>query len=218
VALRRAAAAARSREQAWREALRAAFGYHLVTRNCVTELFATLAAELGEEGARQVLGGPAEPPGPLRFVPFASYDAVLGSWRVAERWHEPGLRRARLAALYARENDLRVYLREASTLTSTVYRREPGDPFFLFFTDDAALLRPLLGAANLAAALAHSALGVARLPFDRGETLRDGLESAAYSLPELAFVSVRKGTMRYGPAESAAPLAPAPPAWQAPRP
>ena len=28
-----------------------------------------------------------------------------------------------------------VYLREANTLTSTVYRRNPDDPLFLFFTD-----------------------------------------------------------------------------------
>jgi len=189
-ALRAAAAAARARERDSERALREAFAYHLVTRNCVTELFATLAAA----------GGPAEPSGPLRFVPFASFDAVLGSWPVSERWEEPAFRRARLAALYAEGNDLRVYLRESNTLTSTLYRPDPEQAFFLFFTDDAPpLLRPLLGAANLAAALAQSALGAVRLPFDRGEALRDGLESAAYSLPELAFVSIRKGAMRHGP-------------------
>lgn len=187
--LRPAAAAARSRERAYEALLREAFAYHLVTRNCVTELFATLAPA----------GGPATPPGALRFVPFASFDAVLGSWPVSAQWEARAYRRARLAALYAAGNDLRVWLRESNTLTSTLYRRDPDDGFFLFFSDDAPLLRPLLGAANLAGALGWSALGVARLPFDRGAMLREGLESAAYSLPELAFVSIRKGRMRYGP-------------------
>lgn len=187
--LGRAAAAARSRERAYEAVLHEAFAYHLVTRNCVTELFATLA------GA----GGPAAPPGALRFVPFASFDAVLGSWPVAAQWEAPAYRRARLAALYAAENDLRVWLRESNAITSTLYRRDPDDGFFVFFSDDATWLRPLLGAANLAGALGWSALGVARLPFDRGAMLRQGLASAAYSLPELAFVSIRKGRMRYGP-------------------
>jgi hypothetical protein len=203
--LRAAAARARARERDYERALREAFAYHVLTRNCVTELFATLAGELGAEEASRVLGGPAEPPGPLRFVPFASFDAVLGSWRVARRWRQPALRRERLAELYDRENDLRVYLRESNTLTSTLYRPAPEAPFFLFFTDDAALLRPLLGAGNLVAAVAQSALGLLQLPRDRGAALREGLTSAAYSLPELAFVSIRKGAMRYAPPPEPAP-------------
>lgn len=187
--LRRAVATARARERAYEAALREAFAYHLVTRNCVTELFATLARA----------GGPAAPPGALRFVPFVSFDAVLGSWTVSAQWEAPAYRRARLAALYAAENDLRVWLRESNTLTSTLYRRDRDDGFFLFFSDDAPWLRPLLGAANLAGALGWSALGIVRLPFDRGAMLRQGLESAVYSLPELGFVSLRKGRMRYGP-------------------
>jgi hypothetical protein len=191
--LRRAVLAARERERDTERALREAFGYQLVTRNCVTELFATLAAA----------GGPVEPPGALRFVPFASLDAVQASWPVAQRWEEPAFRRARLAALYAAENDLRVWLRESNTLTSTLYRRDPDDGFFLFFTDDTPWLRPLLGAANLAAAAGEAAVGLVRLPFDRGAMLRNGLEGALWSLPELAFVDIRKGALRYGP-----PLAP----------
>jgi len=198
-ALRRALAAARARERGYERALGRALGYRLLTRNCVTELFATIAAA----------GGPAAPPGRLDFVPFVSYDAVVASWPVSGRWQEPALRRARLAAMYAAENDLRVYLRESNTLTSTIYRRGPRDGFFLFFTDDAPPLRPLLGAANLVAAAGESLLGIARLPFDRGATLRDGLAGALYSLPELAFANIRKGTLRYGPPPGAgAALAP----------
>src|SRR5690606_34758050 len=115
------------------------------TRNCVTELFATLAAALGEEGARRALGGPAAPSGRLGFVPFASFEGVLGAWRVVERWEEPSLRRAGLAALYAERNDLAVYLRESNVVGSTLHRRDPADPFFLFFSDDVPALRPLLG-------------------------------------------------------------------------
>jgi hypothetical protein len=192
-----ALAAARRRTRTLETALHEAFAYELLTRNCVTELFATIAEALG--AGATALGGPAPPPGPLRFVPFAAYEAVQRSWRVAERWEEPAWRRARLADLYAEENDLRVFLRESNTWTSTVHRHDPDEARFLFFTDDAPPLRPLLGAANLLAGLGQAAVGVALLPLDRGEALRDGLVSAVYSLPELAFVSLRKGTLRYGP-------------------
>jgi hypothetical protein len=94
---------------------------------------------------------------------------------------------------------LLVHLREAGTLTSTIYRPNAHDPFFLFFTDDAVLPRPLYGLANLAAGLAQTALGVVQAPLDRGRTVRLGLRGAGSSLPELVFVNVRKGRMTYAP-------------------
>ena len=55
--------------------------------------------------------------------------------------------------MYADENDVAVHLREANTLSSTVYRRSGRDSFFLFFTDDVVALRPVYGAFNLVAGL-----------------------------------------------------------------
>jgi hypothetical protein len=96
-----------------------------------------------------------------------------------------------------------VYLRETSTLTSTIYRPNDTDSFFLFFTDGAVLGRPFYGLANLAAGLGQTVWGVARSPVDRGHTLRAGALGMVYSLPELLLINVRKGTFEYGPQHAA---------------
>ena len=91
-----------------------------------------------------------------------------------------------------------VFLRESNTLTSTVYRRNPEDSLFLFFTDDTVLPRPVFGAFNLAAGVGESLLGLLQLPFDGGRRLVAGARGVAFSLPELVFLSFRKGTLEYG--------------------
>lgn len=75
-----------------------------------------------------------------------------------------------------------------------MYRRNAADSIFVFFTDDAVVARPLLGAVNLAVGLASSAVGLAMLPVDGGTTLWAGLKGAVCSLPELLFQSIRKGS------------------------
>ena len=109
--------------------------------------------------------------------------------------------------MYAHENDLLVFLREANVLTSSVYRGRDEDSAFLFFTDDAPLARPLLGAANLAVGVGASAAGLLAWPADGGNLLVRGLRGTMFSLPELAFVAIRKGSFAYAPR---APLADAP--------
>ncbi len=184
--------AAQRREALAERAVREAYGYRLLTRNCVTELFETIGESLREPGASSGRGR-------LAFVPFVSFDWFAREHEIAGVWQEPSLRRARVAVLAREENDLLVFARESNTLSSTIYRRHDGDGLFLFFTDDRPLLRPLFGAFNLAAGVAQSLYGVVRAPFDGGRTLRAGVAAAGYSLPELLFVNIRKGTLRYGP-------------------
>lgn len=85
-------------------------------------------------------------------------------------------------------------LSESNVLTSALYRPGPEDSSFLFFTDDAAAVRLLLGAANLAVGLVGSAIGLATWPVDGGRRLAGGARGVFYSVPELAFVNLRKGT------------------------
>jgi len=59
--------------------------------------------------------------------------------------------------------------------------------------------RPLLGAVNGAAGLGAGAAGVALLHFDHGRLLGSGLRGVVFSLPELAFVNLRKGSFIYVP-------------------
>jgi hypothetical protein len=109
----------------------------------------------------------------------------------------PSLRRAWAAERRAREDSAWVALRESNTLTSTLYTPGGEDSLFLFFTDDGAALRPLLGAFNLTAALAGAGAGLLRLPFDGGRLLDAALRGALFSLPELAFQNIRKGTFEW---------------------
>lgn len=92
-------------------------------------------------------------------------------------------------------------------VTSTIYRRSGDDSTFLFFTDDLVLLRPLLGAANLAVGIGASVVGLAQSPLDRGAALSAGLRGVMWSVPELFFVNVRKGSFDHV-ARSAPPDAP----------
>ncbi|TME78459.1 MAG: hypothetical protein E6I48_00380, partial [Chloroflexi bacterium] len=86
-------------------------------------------------------------------------------------------------------------------LTSTIYPRNTDDSFFLLFTDDVVTPRPLFGTVNLAAGLGAAVVGVPLLPFDGGHTLMAGLRGAVFSLPELAFVNLRKGSFDHVPRE-----------------
>ena len=177
-------------------ALAHAYSYHLLRHNCVSELFTTLEAAFPPGEAERRLGGRVGPSG--RVVPFLAFRAVNREYRVLEIAEIPSYRRQRLSEMYARENPLRVYLRESNTLTSSVYRPNPEDSFFLVFTDDQVLPRPLYGALNFAAGLGETVLGLLRLPFDRGRGLVSGAKGAFFSLPELAFFNVRKGSLEYG--------------------
>ena len=55
-------------------------------------------------------------------------------------------------------------------------------------------LGPRFGAANLLVGIGQSALGLATWPVDAGQRLDAGLRGVLYSLPELLFVNIRKGT------------------------
>ncbi len=184
------------------------YGYNLVTRNCVSEIFATLDAALTDAGggagndaaageSRRRLGGVVRMQRTLNFIPVVSAAAVERSYATVAQRTRPSYRQLRLSALAADEPAWRVSLREANTLTSTIYHAGPRDSAFLFFTDGSVALRPLLGAANLLVGIADSVLGLATWPADRGARLQAGLRGALFSLPELAFVNIRKGSMAW---------------------
>ena len=48
-----------------------------------------------------------------------------------------------------------------------------------------------------ATGLGATLVGVATLPFDRGKTLWAGLKGVMFSLPELVFFNIRKGSFDY---------------------
>ena len=219
-----------ARERATEQELQQRYAYNLITRNCVSEIFrgvnsalaqaADHSADRGDErrqiaelhaAVRARLGGYLEPGAALSFIPFVATRAVRDTYSVSATQELPSYRRQRLETMYRRENPFVVFLRESNTLTSTVYGPNPRDSFFVFFTD-AVPTRPLLGAVNVAAGLGAGAVGLATLPFDGGSTLFAGVKGVLFSLPELAFISLRKGTFDYVERAYRPPPAPALPA------
>jgi hypothetical protein len=200
----RALAAAEARERGLAREVERVHGYDLVRHNCVSELLAALDAAFAEAGA------PAAPAGRaaagLDFIPFVATARAEHRYGVAEASTIPSLRHARLARLRAAEGALRVALREASPLTARAVRPGARDSFFLFYTDRVFWPRPVFGALNLAAGAGEAAVGLLRAPGDGGRTLVRGLRGILMSLPELAFVSLRKGTNDWVPREAFAEL------------
>jgi hypothetical protein len=196
----------------YRDRLAQLYGYNLIARNCVSEIFATVDAAFatavgdadsaGRESQRR-LGGRVQTGGNLNFIPFVSADAVERNYATVAQRTRPSYRQSRVDALAQDEPAWRVRLRESNTLTSTAYRPGAGDSTFLFFTDDAVALRPLLGAANLLVGIADGVLGLATWPVDGGARLGAGWRGAFFSLPELAFFNIRKGTTAWIEPEAA---------------
>jgi hypothetical protein len=201
--VRRAALARADREIAeLRAELDAQSAYNLVTRNCVSEVFRAINelleapdASTGVPQAVARLGGHIAADEGLAFVPFVSADLVAERFRVVETLEWPSYRRQRLQQIYQQEGSgIGVYLREVNTITSTLYRHNAEDSLFLFFTDDVVAVRPLYGVVNLVAGVGAALAGIPLAPFDHGRLLWAGARGAFWSLPELGFLSVRKGS------------------------
>ncbi|MEM7409831.1 MAG: hypothetical protein AAF430_06335 [Myxococcota bacterium] len=168
--------------------------YDLVSRNCVTELFAHLDAALGDVVPSEAGDGAGGAPG---FVP------VLSAQAVAERWGRGDSRTLLSHRRTLVGESWWSALRESNTLTATRYESPLEDSLFLFFTDNAAPVRPLLGAANLATGVVGGALGLFTLPWDQGALFSRSVRGSVASVPELFFVNIRKGTYPLLPPSSA---------------
>jgi len=177
------------------------YAYDLINQNCVTDLLRSLNSAfenklVGEEA----LGGWLEPNQGLVFIPNQFYTQIAKHFPVQEEEIFPSRRLRHLQALYTHGNALQLWLRESNVLSTTLYTHRTEDTHFLFFTDDNLYLRPVLGAANILWGAVNSVAGVFSLPVDGGTRLHQGLRGMFYSLPELMFGNIRKGT--YGFAET----------------
>lgn len=216
--LKRELESARSAEKEYASALASLYGYDLFRRNCVTEIFSCInrvllrASAVNDTSGQPIivdtsqragaeslqrLGGYIDPFLGLNFIPAISTGEVAACYRVTAERELPSYRSAQLAEMKKRESALLVFLRESNTITSTIYRRAPNDSPFLFFTEDTFFLRPVYGAFNLLAGLGESLLGLAAMPVEGLNRLYLGTRGILFSLPELFFINLRKGTMEY---------------------
>ncbi len=174
-------------------------GYDLLTRNCATELQRVLVAGLGgPEAEREFLGGNLHPGEALTFIPWRYFEVIRERYRTTHEVRLAAYREQLLAARYHDQQGLVApawsYLRETVVPTSTFYTPRDRDGTFLVFTDDARWLRPVWGVANLLAGLGDASLGVLTAPVDRGQRLTRGGRGMLFSLPELVFGNIRKGS------------------------
>lgn len=198
-------------ENSLSETLNQSYRYDLLSRNCVTELFGTINQALikpyrsGDKVAdpetltikesEQRLGGYIETA--YNFVPFVAYQAVLDHYHVTQSRDLDSYRGLELAKLSARQNSLITGLRESNIISSRLYKYNPDDALFVFFTDDNVLLRPLFGVVNTGAGISQSVYGFFSWPLDSGKNLQSGATGILMSLPELFFFNMRKGSYRY---------------------
>lgn len=181
-----------------------------MTRNCVSEIFQNIEFALANQSnttkSLKSVGIESESPlgghlgnGFWNAVPFISSEQVQENFRVTDSRILLSYRQIRLKEMYGAENPIMAYLRESNIATSTLYFRNPDDSFFLFFTDDNILVRPVFGAFNTVAGIGETLAGVFLLPLDGGDIFFSGLTGILVSLPELTFFNLRKGSYRYLP-------------------
>ena len=193
--LTRALAAARTNREIYSRRLKDCYPYDLITRNCATELIENMNAPFQKhERIAEVLGGKITPGEDFGFIPFRLFDLVKNRYRVVKIDVLPGYRKR---MLIEETENTGSYLQECNTLTSTLYHGSKGDTQFIFFTDDVVWIRPLYGLINGAYGLITAALGVFTLPLDGGDLSVSGLEGTLYSLPEIFFFNIRKGSFDY---------------------
>ena len=190
---------ARFNQKIYHRKLKDCYPYNLVTKNCATELIRTLNASFeNETEVTRALGGSIIPGNDLSFVPFALFDLVSKRFRVVRIEILPGFRKRMLARMKQQESQsAALYLRECNTLTSTIYHPVVDDTSFIFFTDDVILPRPFYGVSNAVYGLLTTAVGIFTLPFDKGRRSLKGLKGTIYSLPEIFFFNIRKGSFDY---------------------
>lgn len=176
--------------------LAALYPYHLLTQNCVTEIWTALdQPELNKRNNVDIFAAPLA--SVFKFIPVVSPWSIQKQESVTRQLNLPSFRNQQLKDMYAEEGIIPVYLRENNTFSATRYYRNPKDSFFIFFTDNELILRPFYGAFNTVAALSQVLFGMIHWPQDQGYHMRSGLKGVLMSIPELFFVNLRKGSYPY---------------------
>lgn len=173
--------------------MHALYNYSLFTRNCVTEIFGTIAkANINDTYIKEI--EQLVQNNLIAFIPFGSFFSLSSGY---QKQTLPSFRQQQLEKMYQQENNALVFFREFNTLSASDYKFNDQDSTFLFFTDNRVWTRPLFGSFNLLTAATMSIYGGFSAPFDSGAAFNDGLMGIIMSLPELAFFNIRKGSYKH---------------------
>lgn len=172
------------------------YPYHLITKNCSSEIFESIHRIYGNnsEKVESILGKDIDPSKSLAFIPFYAMWDIEKNYNHTKSYSLLSYRKAKVEYFKKTETGLIVDLRESFVPTSTIYESNSEDHPFLFFTDDTILLRPIYGLGNFGTGMAYTMYGIVHLPFDNGKKFKNGIQSMFFSLPEIVFFNIRKGS------------------------
>lgn len=191
--LERLLAIYRENRDNYEKAMQAKYPFNLLNRNCTTEIFRTLNSFLEtKENSTDTLGGYISEKDSFVFIPVYAYNTVEGKYNTKTGLEVPSFREIILS-----KKDFMNKLKETNTITSNHYKFNNEDSLFLFFTDDLIWTRPLFGIVNLVVGTGELMIGTLYLPMDNGDKFIKGLQGIFFSLPELIFFNIRKGTFIY---------------------
>ena len=174
------------------------YRYQLIKRNCVNLLLTGINDSFSSsKQVAEELGGFIDPIKDRVVVPHDFFFKVKNTYRTLRVDRYPSRRIAGVETLERYQDSFDVWLQEGNTIRSTIYKKRSADTPFLFFTDDISLARPALGLANVIWGVAHGIGGITQLPVDGGVSLQQAFRGIFYSLPELLFFNIRKGTYLY---------------------
>lgn len=190
---------ARENEKLYYNKLLHLYNYNLFKKNCATEIFRTIANTMDHNPvtSKAKLGGFIPPDESLAFIPFIASRKVQKRYNLISTEKLDSYRLVNLQKIKLKKNSFLVELKESNTISSSFYKFNADDSLFIFFTDKHVLLRPLYGLFNLGAGFLQTSWGILKLPFDKGDQFSKGIQGMVFSLPEIIFINIRKGTFQF---------------------
>lgn len=171
----------RQAREVWQAHLEEHYRYHLLDRNCVTEIFRTLRPP-----TPAVTGLPFSIPGlsgmALGDLAQQATPVIVMPSRRVERWQQ--------------QSETGAWIEKLSELlpwSEPAYAADEDTSSFLFHTDTTVLGRPILGSANMGYATINTLTGMITWPQDGGLLMYQGAKGILMSMPELFFFNIRKG-------------------------
>ncbi|MCB1156168.1 MAG: hypothetical protein H7A25_04360 [Leptospiraceae bacterium] len=184
---------AKERYDSYRKILQEQYPFRLLQTNCTTELFRVINNTFNSS----YIGNEIKANEEFNFIPFYAFASVEKKYPLLDSKEILSLRREEVKRIRKKLGIVKTFLEESNTISSSIYQFHSRDSFFLFFTDDTLFFRPVFGSFNLLAGGLQTVYGTLSFPFDRGKHLLKGGRGMFFSLPELFFFNIRKGTFPY---------------------
>lgn len=186
----------------YKEKTKEIFEYQLITKNCVTKLFDFISQNSESEFLQQLNQEEKKVYHTIQgnFIPWVSYKffkKVIRKYQIPyKEYYFPSFRNELLGELKKSNQST---IKEISTLTSDFYFFHSQDSFFIFFTENVFLIRPVFGIINTIGSTIYFAFDLVKKPYDyfllkKNSSISTNLNGIFFSTIEIIFISIRKGT------------------------